>query len=260
MKSMSADGSYLLACEHLGVVSLPSPLAETIKEAAGNPFVVEELIYLLRDEGAISVAGGRCLVSPDVELDKIVLPTTAQGVIISRIDQLSPSEQMVLKVASVIGNLFSSQLLHQIFPVPADRPYLDSHLQTLQRLDLIVPGEADASYTFQNTLVRETAYNALLFVQRRHLHRQVAEWIEARYSDELAPHYATLAYHWRFADEPSKAIDYLEKAAHHARESGAYQEAESFLKQSLELEARLTVLSQQFYVDEGNKTEKKISG
>ena len=73
----------------------------------------------------------------------------------------------------------------------------------------------------------------------------MAEWTESRYSRDLASHFAALAYHWRFADEPIKAIDYLEKAAHHARESGDYQEAESFLKQSLELEARLTVLSQQ---------------
>jgi len=245
LKSMSADESYLLACEHLGVVSLPNPLAEIVKEAAGNPFVIEELIYLLRDEGAISVAGGRCHLSSGVELDKIVLPTTAQGVIISRIDQLSPSEQMVLKVASVIGNVFSGRLLNQIFPVPSDRPYLDSHLKTLQQLELIEPGKGDASYTFQNALVRETAYNALLFVQRRHLHRQVAEWIETHFAGHLAPQFSTLATHWRFADEPIKAIGYLEQAALYARESGDYQEAESFLKQSLELEARLTVLSQQ---------------
>jgi predicted ATPase len=63
---------------------------------------------------------------------EIPFPTTAQGVIISRIDRLSPSEQLTLKVASVIGRVFSRQVLYDIFPVVSDKPHLDNHLQTLE--------------------------------------------------------------------------------------------------------------------------------
>ena len=52
----------------------------------------------------------------------------------------------------------------------------------------------------------------MLFVQRRHLHRQVAEWYERTYRGDPAPYYAILAHHWRHGDEPAKAIEYLEKA------------------------------------------------
>ncbi len=249
-RSLTAEQAYLLACQHLGVVCLPNPLVDMIQEAAGNPFVIEELIYLLRDEGTITVSDSRCQMAPDFLREELVFPTTAQGVITSRIDQLSPSEQLVLKVASVIGERFPLQLLNEIFPVAADRPYLSSHLKTLLRLDLIEGNESSESYSFKNTQVREAAYNTLLFVQRRHLHREVAEWLEANTQQDSSDQYASLARHWRLADEPSKAVEYLEKAGQNAKERGAYQEAESFFKQSLELESRLSLLNERLYVEE----------
>ena len=247
LKALSPDEAYLLACEHLGAAGLPEPLVELLPKAAGNPSLIEELIYQLRDDGYITIADGKWQVAPGVDLQEVVLPTTAQGVIISRIDRLSPSEQLTLKVASVIGRVFSHQTLYDIFPVTSDKPHLDRHLQTLERLDLIFQNVPQPTYTFKNLLTQEAAYNSMLYSQRRQLHRLVAEWYERTCCDDLASYYATLAYHWRQADDPAKAIDYLEKAGQQALRNGAYQEAERLFKESLELDARSGVLSTGFY-------------
>jgi class 3 adenylate cyclase/tetratricopeptide (TPR) repeat protein len=247
LKALSPDEAYLLACEHLGAGSLPKPVVELLRKAAGNPSVIEELVYQLRDDGYITVADGKCQVAPDVDLQDTVFPTTAQAVIISRIDRLSPSEQLTLKVASVIGRVFSRHMLYDVFPVASDKPHLDKHLQTLERLDLIVQKVPQPTYTFKNLLTQEAAYNSMLYSQRRQLHRLVAEWHERTFRDNLAPHYATLAHHWCQADDPARAIDYLEKASQRALRNGAYQEAERLLQESLELDARSGVLSAGFY-------------
>ena len=253
LKALTPDEAYLLACEHLGVAGLPRPLVELLHKAAGNPSVIEELVYQLRDDGYVTVVDGECQVLPDIDLQGVAFPTTAQGVIISRIDRLSPSEQLTLKVASAIGRVFSRQTLYDVFPVASDKPHLDRHLETLERLDLISQSAPDQTYTFKNLLTQEAAYNSMLYSQRRQLHRLVAEWYERTFRDDadepdaLAPHYAALAHHWRQADDPAKAIDYLEKAGQQALRDGAYQEAERLFQEGLELDARSGVLSAGFY-------------
>jgi DNA-binding response OmpR family regulator len=246
LKALSGEETYLLACEHLGVVSLPEPLKALLERAGGNPMVIEELVYQLIDEGTLTLDAGRCRIAPGVDLQGFVIPTTAQGVLISRIDRLSPSEQLTLKIASVIGRVFSRRVLHDVFPEAPGRAHLDQHLQTLERLDLIIQNAPQPVYTFKSPLIQETGYSALLYSQRRQLHRQVAEWVERVHAADLTPHLATLVHHWRQADEPAKAIPYLERASQHAMASGAYQDAERYLEESLELEAAAGVLSAEY--------------
>jgi uncharacterized protein len=87
----------------------------------------------------------------------------------------------------------------------------------------------------------------MLFAQRRPLHHLAAEWVERTYREDLAPHYGGLAHHWRQAEEPARAIEYLERAGQQALRAGAYEEAERYLRQSLELDAQSAVLSDGFY-------------
>jgi len=253
LKALTADEAYLLACEHLGVAGLPQPLVELLHKAAGNPSVIEELIYQLRDDGYVTVVDGKCHVAAAADLEGVAFPTTAQGVIISRIDRLSPSEQLTLKVASAIGRVFSRQTLYDVLPVASDKPHLDKHLQTLERLDLIVRDGPQTAYAFKNLLVQQAAYNSMLYAQRRQLHRLVAEWYERAFDgdadgiDPSATRYAILAHHWRQADDPARAIDYLEKAGQQALRDDAYREAERLFEESLELDASSGVLSAGFY-------------
>ena len=77
----------------------------------------------------------------------------------------------------------------------------------------------DAQYTFKHLLIREVAYSIVPRSVRRDLHAAVAAGIEETLvSDSLS---TILAYHWREAGQPSRAIPYLLDAAERARRSWA---------------------------------------
>lgn len=163
------------------------------------------------------------------------------------IDRLSPAEQLTLKAASVLGLMFKTNILQDIYPDEADRPHLAGHLQSLADLDLLTRDSTDSDYRFKDVLTHETAYNLMLFAQRRQLHRAVAEWYERAYTNDLAPHYALLAHHWGKAEDPAKTIYYLEKAGEQARRAGDDQAALKFFNESLAWEARASVLDVDYY-------------
>jgi class 3 adenylate cyclase len=161
------------------------------------------------------------------------------------IDRLSPTDQLTLKTASVIGRVFSFEMLSAIYPDDDERLRLDDYLETLVDMNLIAPnsGGSERSYSFIDTVTQETAYSLMLFAQRRGLHRAAAEWYERVYAADLSPHYASLGRHWRAADEPARAIAYFEKAGERARQAGNYEEAQHYLNESLALDAKASVLS-----------------
>ncbi|MBE7555372.1 MAG: AAA family ATPase [Anaerolineales bacterium] len=228
-----------LVCQRLGVASLPDSLAELIyAKTDGNPFFGEELAYALRDSGLITVANGECRLTPQAaDFQSLYLPDTVQGVITSRIDRLTPPQQLTLKVASVIGRVFEFETLHDIHPIEADKTRLPDYLSGLARLDITeleVP-EPDLTYIFKHIITQEVAYNMMLFAQRRELHRAVADWYEQTYVDDLSPFYSRLAFHWRQANVTSKALDYLEKAGEQALRSYANEEAVEFFSDALAL-------------------------
>src|SRR5262249_36423578 len=154
------------------------------------------------------------------------VPEHLEGVINSRIDRLAPSQQLALKVASVIGRIFAVRLLRDVYPIEPDKVHLPADLDALTPSDLIAPeaGEADLAYLFRHIITREVVYGLMTFAQRQEHHRAVAAWYERTHAADLSPFYAILAYHWAGARDESKAIDYLEKAGDQALRDGAYQE------------------------------------
>jgi class 3 adenylate cyclase/tetratricopeptide (TPR) repeat protein len=240
LDALPPSDTLALVCQRLGVAALPEPVTMLILDRAeGNPFFSEELAYALRDTGVIQIADGACTLAPGVgDLDAQAVPDTIQGVITSRIDRLPPSQQLTLKVASVIGRLFAYDTLEAIHPIEAARRHLPADLATLERLDLtpLSSPEPDLTYIFKHVITQEVTYNLMLFAQRRELHRAVAEWYERAYADDIAPFYPLLVHHWSKAEVTAKTLNYLEKAAEQALRSYANQEALDFLNEALRLD------------------------
>lgn len=238
LESLSGEEALTLVAQRLGVTALPDAVARLIlARAQGNPFFSEELAHSLRDAGLLRIADGVCELAPGVEdLEQLQIPTTIEGVITSRIDRLSPGQQLTLKTASVIGRLFSYRVLHAVYPVEQDRPTLLTFLRDLERLDLtpLDSPEPELAYYFKHIITRDVAYHLMLAVQRRPLHRAIAEWYEQSHSDDLAPHYALLVHHWEQAADPVKTVAYLERAGEQALRDGAYREAIHFFSAALD--------------------------
>lgn len=235
LERLPSEAIRQIVCQRLGVSLLPEPVAALIiRKAEGHPFFGEQLAYALRDAGTLRIVDGTCSLAPDApELDALDLPDTVQGLVTSRIDRLSPSEQLTLKVASVIGRTFPLDLLKAVHPIEADRQALPECLQALEALDLVIATEGACQ--FKHAMTQEVVYNLMLFSQRQQLHQAVAEWLERRYGADLSPYYPALAHHWMRAEQPSKAVGYMGLAGEQALENGAYEEAVRFLQDALAL-------------------------
>ena len=244
---MSLDEVEELVCLRLGIQSMPQEAANLIREKSeGHPFFAEELAYALRDSGILVIEGTECRLAPGLKnLNSVTLPDNLEAAITSRIDGLTPPQQLTLKVASVIGRIFAYRMLFAIHPIETDKLSLTAYLSTLtdMSLTMIESQEPDMAYIFKHAVTQEVAYNLMLYSQRRQLHQAIAEWIETSYEHELASYYALLAYHWiQAADDPEpvqrekvihKAADYLEKAGDQSLNNFANAEATQYFSNLL---------------------------
>ena len=249
LQPMKLDDVEDLVCQRLGVVSIPPVVSKLIREKSeGHPFFAEELAYALRDSGVLLIEGQNSRLASGLNtLATVTLPDNLQAAITSRIDSLSPSQQLTLKVASVIGRIFAYRILEAIHPIETDKPELREYLDGLTRLSLtLVESETpELAYIFKHAVTQEAAYNLMLFAQRRQLHRAVGEWIEQHHHQDIESFYTLLAYHWEQAAftpdaqadslSVSKAREFLEKAGNQALNNFANIEALEFFRKLLEL-------------------------
>lgn len=83
------------------------------------------------------------------------------------------------------------------------------------------------------------AYHSLLVQRRKELHRLIGLAIEELYGERLAEHYEVLAHHFSMAEEWSRSLDYLLKAADKAARAWANREAIALYDQALQIAGRL---------------------
>jgi class 3 adenylate cyclase/tetratricopeptide (TPR) repeat protein len=238
---LSAQDAVALAAERTGATELAASVATLVRERAeGNPLFIEQLTYAMRDAGRIVVDHGLLRPAAGAEaLDSAPIPDTVQRVITARLDHLSPGQALTLKVASVIGPRFVLRTLRDIYPLANEAGGLLDHLQTLTRLDLVAPVTAapEPTYEFRHKITQEVAYELMPSAQSKELHRALAEWYELAYAEDLLPFHAFLAYHWRKAGLPARAVDHLELAGVQALRTFANDEAIGFLEQAIVLDA-----------------------
>jgi class 3 adenylate cyclase len=241
---LSAEEADTLVCQRLGVERLAQPVAELVREkAAGHPLFCGELAVALRDAGRITVADRECRVAAGAgDLRDLSLPETVQGIVTSRIDRLTPRQQVTLKVASVLGQTFRLRTLEDVHPIEADRDKIADDLEALCELGLAerAPSDSEASYRFTHAIIREVAYHLMSFAQRGALHRSLVLWHEQHHAHELARFSAVLAHH---ASEAARAdltrvadaVRYLELAGEQAAATYANQEAVRLFSRIVEL-------------------------
>jgi len=211
---------------------VPPFLIERItSRAQGNPFYVEELLNYLRDRG----------IDPrdSAALDELDLPSSLHSLILSRIDQLTSSQQLSLKVASIIGRVFHFRDLHNYYPSLGTDELLKTDLRQLEHLDLtpLESPEPELTYLFKHLVTHEVAYESLAYATRAQLHGQYARYLESAYperNEQLAPQ---LAYHFERGQIQDKACFYLSKAGEQAAASYANDEALAYFNRALHLNA-----------------------
>lgn len=100
--------------------------------------------------------------------------------------------------------------------------------------------EEEHAYIFKHALTQEAAANSILKTRRTELHRQVARTYEQLYADRLDEMAALLAQHFEQAEEPHRALDYLQHAAEWSRRKNAHREEAALLARAIRLAEQTT--------------------
>jgi len=178
-------------------------------KSEGNPFYIEEWVNLIID-------------SPELERkEALPVPNTLHTLVLSRIDRLEQDVKLLLQKAAVLGREFFVKTLEEMEKKLERFEDISSRLDQLESNDFVLPspGAKISAYLFKHIITQEVAYNTLLIANRKILHRIAAEVIEEHFKEDLTSHYADLAEHYNKASVSNKAVEYLMKAADHAREN-----------------------------------------
>ncbi len=216
--------------EIAGVEPSGSAIDNVYVETEGNPFFATEVIRLLSAQGyfaGVPQAGS---------LDEITIPESVREVIGRQLDRLSAECNEVLQVASVIGREFDLQVLQTVCGSELDvvLSALDEAINSRMVEERSRPG----SYRFAHTLIQEALYEEVSTSRRYRLHGLVGETLEREHGNNLAPHYADLARHFRrapFGANLEKAIDYAERAGDQVMELVAWESAVGHYGRAVEL-------------------------
>ena len=207
----------------LSVEEVDTAVTHSIAQSSkGSPFYCVEMIQALQQEGALHIEQNKCLPTSADSLDKLPLPETIQGMIRMRLDSIEQGPKLALKVASVTGMRFATELVRDIFPINHERSMVPAFLRENYRAGLIIREQIDGGngYSFHNGITREVAYEMILSEQKKKLHQDIANWYETNFQQNLNVLYARLAYHWEKAGNLTRAADYLEKESIHLFSNG----------------------------------------
>jgi class 3 adenylate cyclase len=176
---------------------------DLVEQAQGNPLYVEELAKAFSDLGGpqrrrtwtITVG------APGP------LPPSLESLLVARVDLLPNSARRLAQAAAVVGRTVPAPILERLGEA--------GDLALLLDAEILEGG--DGEYTFSSGLLHDAVLAELPAKHRKALYLDVAASYEELFPAELE----RLGHYYAQADQPLKALPFLEAAAHRADELGA---------------------------------------
>ena len=212
LEGLDREGVAEVIRRRLGVRAVPESVVDRIhRHAAGNPFLVEQLVDAAVVAGEIEPVGDLVRVHAITDaMQPVVVPTDVHRVVAGTLDCLDPLTALTLKAAAILGTRFTADQARELHPMAPTVQQADTALAELVARGLLVV-EGDR-FRFQHSITRDVAASLLTPAQHRSLHRRAAEMIEAERPDDPDA-VELLAHHWSEADDAARALPYLSDAA-----------------------------------------------
>jgi class 3 adenylate cyclase/tetratricopeptide (TPR) repeat protein len=203
-----------------------------LEKTEGVPFFIEEFIKSLQELEVIERRDRRYHLAKDIQ--DVVIPSTIQDVIMTRVDSLHEGAKELLQTGSVIEREFSYLLIKRLAGLPEQD--LLSHMSALKDSELLYERGIfpQSAYIFKHALTREVVYDSILTKKKRHLHEEIGNAIEALYADRIEEQYELLAHHFALAEDGEKAVHFGRLAAEKAHKFGQLQQAVTLYEQTRE--------------------------
>ncbi len=204
----------------LGVRKIPLDFVKLLHGLSeGNPLFVKECVKGLQEGGDLNPKENRYPEDPN----RINIPTIINDIIERRFDQLSDETKRLLHVGCVIGEEIPLELLLKCGGL--DEMDTFDHADILLGTNIWEENPEEEVFTFSHALVHLAAYKSVPDFKRKHIHKTVAETMEAIYKDNIEKYHSDLANHFDNAGLKEKAISYYYKAGKHAEEVYAQEDA-----------------------------------
>ena len=200
-----------------------------LQKASGNPFYLDEIINLIQDH-EIDPADENALLALD-------LPDTIYSLVLSRIDNLTESQKIAIRVASVIGRLFTAAMVWGIYPAQEVTSMVKDDLDRLSELELtpVEKPEPELTYLFKHIMTQEVAYESLPYKTRSILHGQIGSYVEFKFPNEIEQNLDLLAFHFGLSEDEDKKKIYWKLAGDAASKTYANGAAINYYTQLLPL-------------------------
>ena len=211
----------------------PVQAMRLFRETEGNPLFVVEMIRADLDQSLAGTTRAHVQPHHHSSPDSMMrLPKKVYYMIARRLNQLSAPAFQLAGVAATIGRAFTLDVL--TLASGLDEARIADALNELWQ-HRVIREQGVNSYDFSHDKLREVAYAELSPIQRRNLHRRVAQALEEIYATSLDSLNPALASHYEQAGLVSQAVDHYQRAAAVAQDVFAHEEAASFLRKALTL-------------------------
>jgi class 3 adenylate cyclase/tetratricopeptide (TPR) repeat protein len=236
VRELSFNAVAELVRRRLEAALTPQELVRFIYErAGGNPLYCEELASALREMNVLHTLGGAAEVTLMEATTQLSIPTSLEGAIIARVDALRIEEQLIVKVASAIGEPFDAGTLLDAFAGAPPVSDIEESLHQLVARDFLRTDEA-TTFAFRHAVTEDVIYRLLSFAQRRQLHASLATALERRHADRLEGYLGQLVRHWEGAEDIGRTVAYLERSAQRSLRSYANRDAIRYVQKAFRLQ------------------------
>ena len=183
------------------------------QRSGGNPLFVEALL--------------RAATPAD---DAAALPESIEAVVAAEIDALTPAKRRLVRCASVLGSSFDVALLAATV---ADVDGAADARKIARRVDGVLVAEGRARLRFRHQLLRDVAYEALPYRERRELHGRAADVLVRELADAVDDRVGVLSLHLFHAHRHHDCWSYARIAGERAATKHANVEAVTLFERAL---------------------------
>jgi class 3 adenylate cyclase/predicted ATPase len=238
-KALHKDNNKLIALQPLDTNSITeyiklyigcenvdsSCVDHIISFSSGNPLYMNELLKYIKKESLFYISDHTIYLKKEIKK----IPSSLQGLILSKLNYLSQEAIEIAQAASIIGKDFTPSVLNKLLDKDTEtedclKEAVNSNIIFLKHT-YTHRGSKEKLYSFSHETERETIYNSILNKKKAYYHKKTAKAIEAIYSKSLESHYEVLGEHFEKGDEPLSAALYYSNAAQHYKNLFNTQEA-----------------------------------
>jgi len=234
LSPLTAAASDELAEQIAGSKLQAETLVDLRRYAEGVPLFLVEAVRAEIDK-AVADRWRWSIRTPIAMPNALPLPPRIYAVIQARLNRLSLGARQVANVAAVIGRAFSLELL--ALASQSDEESLVQNLDELWQRRIV--REKGTNYDLSHDRIRDVTYAELPPMQRKLLHRRVAEALTKHHAEKLAAISAELARHYEAAGLLAQAVGYYLQAGTTAQQLYANHRAQELARHGLALVKQL---------------------